>query len=116
MSGRIISSSSFFFFYTQRQTRLTLHIHPDGLDGRHAHAVLSLAVVAAALRARDALDAQCLIEHRCFLELVRRAARGLGPTHLGQPGRAESDRTEGEGEGEGEGGSPPTPILFHECT
>lgn len=42
---------------------LTLHVHADGLDGGHAHAVLCLAVVAAALRARDALDAQRLVEH-----------------------------------------------------
>lgn len=61
---------------------LTLHVHADGLDGRHAHAVLRLAVVAAALRARDALDAQRLVEHRRLLELVGRAARGLGPPHL----------------------------------
>lgn len=63
--------------------RLTLHIHTDGLDGRHAHAVLGLAVVAAALRAGDALDPQRLVEHRCLLELVRCAAGSLGPPHLG---------------------------------
>lgn len=63
--------------------RLTLHIHADGLDGRHSHPVLRLAVVAAALRAGDALDPQRLVEHGRLLELVRRAASSLGPPHLG---------------------------------
>lgn len=64
--------------------RLTLHVHADGLDGGHAHAVLSLAVVAAALRARNAFNAQRLVEHRRLLELVGSAARGFGPPHLGR--------------------------------
>lgn len=85
--------------------RLTLHVHPDGLDGGHTHAVLSLAVVAAALRVRDALNAQRLVEHRRLLELVRCTARSLGPTHLGQPGPG---RVRPGSEG---GGSAPTPSF-----
>lgn len=63
--------------------QLTLHVHADGLDGRHAHSVLRLAVVAASLRAGDALDPQSFIEHRSLLELVGCAARSFGPPHLG---------------------------------
>lgn len=63
--------------------QLTLHVHADRLDGRHAHSVLRLAVVAASLRAGDALDPQGLVEYRRLLELVRCAAGSFGPPHLG---------------------------------
>lgn len=73
--------------------QLTLHVHADGLDGRHPHAVLSLAVVAAALRACNTLDAQRLVEHRCLLELVRGATCRLGPPYLGrQAGQSQTVR------------------------
>lgn len=35
---------------------LTVHVHPDGLDGRRAEAILSLAVVAASLSPQDLCD------------------------------------------------------------
>lgn len=50
--------------------RLTVDVHPDGLDGRGAEAVLCLAVVATSLGPLDLCDMQCLIKDTGVLEAV----------------------------------------------
>lgn len=49
---------------------LTVNVHPDGLDGRGAQAILSLAVVATSLGPQDLGDVQSLVEHAGVLEAV----------------------------------------------
>lgn len=50
--------------------RLTVDIHPDGLDGWRTEAVLSLAVVASALVPQDLCDDQSLVEHAGVLKAI----------------------------------------------
>lgn len=63
---------------------LTVDVHPDGLDGRGAEAVLSLAVVATSLGPQNLCNVQRLVEHTGVLEAVRHTASRLGPSDLGR--------------------------------
>lgn len=62
--------------------KLTVDVHPDGLDGRRAEAVLSLAVVSTTLGPQDLCDMQCLIKDAGVLEAVRHTSGCLGPSDL----------------------------------
>lgn len=70
--------------YFQPCVTLTVDVHPDGLDGRGAEAVLSLAVVATSLGPLNLCDVQRLVEHTGVLEAVRHTAGCLGPSDLGK--------------------------------
>lgn len=63
---------------------LTVDVHPYGLDGRRAKAILSLAVVATSLGPEDLCNVQRFIEHTGVLEAVRHTTGCLGPSDLGR--------------------------------
>lgn len=61
---------------------LTVDVHPNGLDGRRAEAVLGLAVVAASLGPLDLCDVQRFVEDAGVLETIGHTTSCLCPPYL----------------------------------